>query len=80
MTTPESKAQAGEDVSPATQVKQALAGFMSDLGEFQNDIHRKLEKQEDRLKMLTKSKLTRPALSAAPVEAPHQKAAISLIL
>ena len=74
MTTPESKAQAGEDVSPATQVKQALAGFMSDLGEFQNDIHRKLEKQEDRLKMLTKSKLTRPALSAAPVEAPHQKA------
>lgn len=74
MTTPETKAQAGEDVSPATQVKQAMAGFMSDLGEFQTEIHRKLEKQEERLTMLTKSKLTRPALSAAPAEAPHQKA------
>ena len=74
MTTPETKAQAGEDVSPAHAVKQALAGFMGDLGEFQSDIQRKLEKQEERLTMLTKSKLTRPALSAAPVEAPHQKA------
>ena len=74
MTTPETKAQAGEDVSPAHAVKQALAGFMGDLGEFQSDIQRKLEKQEERLTMLTKTKLTRPALSAAPVEAPHQKA------
>jgi len=74
MTTPEAKAQAGEDVSPAHAVKQALAGFMGDLGQFQSDIQRKLEKQEERLTMLTKTKLTRPALSAGPAEAPHQKA------
>ncbi|MEM1234775.1 MAG: phage major capsid protein [Pseudomonadota bacterium] len=74
MTTPETKAQAGEDLSPAHAVKQALAGFMGDLGEFQSDIQRKLEKQEEKLTMLTKTKLTRPALAAGPVEAPHQKA------
>ncbi|MEM6276509.1 MAG: phage major capsid protein [Pseudomonadota bacterium] len=74
MTTPETKAQAGEDLSPAHAVKQALAGFMGDLGEFQSDIQRKLEKQEEKLTMLTKSKLTRPALASGPVEAPHQKA------
>ncbi|MEM1374156.1 MAG: phage major capsid protein [Pseudomonadota bacterium] len=74
MTTPETTAQAGEDLSPAHAVKQALAGFIGDLGEFQSDIQRKLEKQEEKLTMLTKSKLTRPALAAGPVEAPHQKA------
>ncbi|MEL6915565.1 MAG: phage major capsid protein [Pseudomonadota bacterium] len=72
--TPETKAQAGEDLSPALAVKQALAGFMGDLEAFQSDIQSKLDKQEEKLTMLTKTKLTRPALSAAPVEAPHQKA------
>ncbi|MEL6548790.1 MAG: phage major capsid protein [Pseudomonadota bacterium] len=72
--TPETKAQAGEDLSPAVAVKQALAGFMGDLEAFQSDIQSKLDKQEEKLTMLTKTKLTRPALSAAPVEAPHQKA------
>ncbi|MEO0677087.1 MAG: phage major capsid protein [Pseudomonadota bacterium] len=74
MTTPETKAQAGEDVSPAEAVKHALAGFVGDLGNFQSDIQRKLEKQEEKLTMLTKTKLSRPALSGAPLEAPHQKA------
>ncbi|MEM6729814.1 MAG: phage major capsid protein, partial [Pseudomonadota bacterium] len=74
MTTPETKAQAGEDLSPAHAVKQALQGFMGDLGTFQSEIQRKLEKQEERLTMLTKTKLSRPALAAAPLEAPHHKA------
>ncbi|MEM6479630.1 MAG: phage major capsid protein [Pseudomonadota bacterium] len=74
MTTPETKAQAGEDLSPAKAVKHALAGFMGDLGKFQTDIQRKFDKQEERLNMLTKTKLTRPALSSAAPEAPHKKA------
>ncbi|MCH2078080.1 MAG: phage major capsid protein [Rhodobacteraceae bacterium] len=74
MTTPETKAQAGEDLSPAQAVKQALSGFTGDLRDFQADIQTQLEKQEEKLTMLTKTKLTRPALSAAPVEVPHKKA------
>ena len=74
MTTPETKAQAGEDLSPAQAVKQALTGFMGDLSDFQADIQTQLEKQDEKLTMLTKTKLTRPALATAPAEVPHQKA------
>ncbi|MEL6608698.1 MAG: phage major capsid protein [Pseudomonadota bacterium] len=74
MSTPETKARAGGDVSPAVAVKQALSGFISDFNDFQSDIQSKLQKQEERLTMLDRKSLSRPALSAAPVEAPHQKA------
>jgi len=74
MSQTESKSRAGGDVpgseSAASEVKTALAGFISDI----ND---RLEKQEERMTMLDrKSQVTRrPALSAAASEdAPHQKA------
>ena len=64
--------------NPAAEVKTALAGFVSDIKEFQDDISTKLQQQEERLTMLDRKSLNpaaRPALSAAAdIEAPHQKA------
>lgn len=77
----ETKAQgqsAATGVTPAAEVKTALAGFMSDINAFHDDITTKLQQQEERLTMLDrKSNITaaRPHLAAAAdLEAPHQKA------
>ena len=77
----ETKSRAGEGVfgasHPVAEVNAAMAGFLSDLNVFQNDIKSKLIKQEERLTMLDRKSLNegRPALSAATSEgAPHQKA------
>ena len=62
---------------PVAELKTAMAGFVSDIRDFQNDIHKKLQQQEERLTMLDKKSVTlsRPALSGAAQEAaPHQKA------
>ncbi len=76
----ETKAQgntAATPASPAAEVKTALAGFMSDIKTFHQDIDTKLQQQEERLTMLDRKSLTtgRPALAiSAELEAPHQKA------
>ena len=81
----ETKAQgqsAVTGVTPAAEVKTALAGFMSDINAFHNDISTKLQQQEERLTMLdrkshitSQSTAARPHLAAAAdLEAPHQKA------
>ncbi len=81
----ETKAQgqsAATGVTPAAEVKTALAGFMSDINAFHDDISTKLQQQEERLTMLdrksnftSKSPAARPHLAAASdLEAPHQKA------
>ncbi|WP_434286758.1 phage major capsid protein [Celeribacter sp. SCSIO 80788] len=71
------------DLAPnlTREVKIALAGFMSDLNDFQTDIKSKLQKQEERLTMLDRKShtyagnLTRPALSAAQeVDMSHKSA------
>ncbi|MEL7459776.1 MAG: phage major capsid protein [Pseudomonadota bacterium] len=74
MSQSEITSRAGGDVpgpdSPASEVKTALAGFISDINE-------RLHKQEERLTMLDRKSHAgrRPALSAAANEtAPHQKA------
>jgi len=81
MSKTETKAQVGTDLSdglsPAAEVKSAMAGFVSDLKDFQTDIKFKLQQQEERLTMLDRKSvnLGRPALaSSAEGEAPHQKA------
>ncbi|MHA6268035.1 phage major capsid protein [Aliiroseovarius sp. CAU 1755] len=75
-TGPDSGPVAG--LTPAAEVKTALAGFMSDINTFHDDISTKLQQQEERLTMLDrKSQITaaRPHLAAAAdLEAPHQKA------
>ena len=63
--------------SPMHEVKSAMTGFISEFNEFQHDIQVKLQKQEERIAMLTTKTLThaRPALSAkTDAGAPHKKA------
>lgn len=82
MTTPEHKARAGEDmsqgVSPAQELKSAMAGFVTDFRDFTTDIQTKLKEQDDRMTKLDRKSMiagARPVLAAAAtVEAPHQKA------
>ena len=77
MSKTEMRSRAGEDVSPVRDMKTALAEFVSDIKDFQHDIHEKFNKQEERLTMLDRKNMTaaRPALAAAAQEgAPHEKA------
>jgi HK97 family phage major capsid protein len=89
MSKTETKARAGTGVSdmsaknslttrgPATEVKTALAGFMSDLKDFQTEIKSKFQEQEERLTMLDRKShnFGRPALSVAQeVDMSHKSA------
>ncbi|MCB1337039.1 MAG: phage major capsid protein [Maritimibacter sp.] len=81
MSKTETKAQGRTDapagLSPAAEVKTAMAGFMSDIKAFHDDINSRLQQQEERLTMLDRKSLktSRPALAAAAdLDAPHQKA------
>ncbi|MDP2581274.1 phage major capsid protein [Shimia thalassica] len=73
----ETKSRTGEGVSPVSEVKSAVTGFMSDFKDFKDDIHQRLHKQEERLTMLDRKSQTfaRPALAVeTDFEAPHKKA------
>ena len=77
----ETKARAGEDLSPAlhpgAEVKSAMAGFVNAFKGFQDDVKLSLKQQEERLTMLDRKTMTyaRPALSAnAEVDLSHKKA------
>jgi HK97 family phage major capsid protein len=81
MSTPETKARAGQSMpgadTAALDMKSALSGFLSDFRDFQDDFKQKLQTQEERLNMLDRKTMIagRPArATAADVEAPHQKA------
>jgi len=63
--------------APLVEVKEAIGGFLSEFSQFQNDLNVKLQKQEERIAMLTTKTMThaRPALSAdIDQAAPHKKA------
>lgn len=71
---------------PAHEVKTALAGFMSDLKDFQTEIKSKLQDQEERLTMLDRKShtfgraVTRPALSATQeVDMSHKSAFVTYV-
>lgn len=81
----ETKARAGEALSPALQsaltpsaeVKTALEGFLSAFKGFQAEVKQELQHQEERLTMLDRKQMSfgRPALAtSAEVEVPHKKA------
>ena len=81
MTETETKSSGGDLVPKGTdatsEVKSALAGFLNEFSQFQNDINVKFAKQEERISMLNTKTMThlRPALSAQIDEgAPHKKA------
>ncbi len=74
MSKTETKAQGH---GPAAEVKTALAGFMSEIKNFQDEIHTELEQQKERLTMLDRKSTSfgRPQLAAnADLDAPHKKA------
>ena len=82
MTETETKSSGGGAPVPnapdaTSEVKSALAGFLNEFSQFQDDMTTKLAKQEERISMLNTKTMThlRPALSAATNEgAPHKKA------
>ncbi len=77
MNTSETKARAGEDLSPADELKSALTDFVTDFKDFSNGMNAKLQKQEERMNKLDRKTMIagRPVLAAAAdIEAPHQKA------
>ena len=77
MSKPDASARAGEDLSPAEDLKSALGDFVSEFKSFSTGIDAKLQKQEERMNKLDRKSagLSRPMLStAAETEAPHQKA------
>jgi HK97 family phage major capsid protein len=68
---------AGPETAPLSEVKAALSGFLNEFNEFQDDLNVKLQKQEERIAMLSTKTMThlRPALSTeADASAPHRKA------
>jgi len=81
MTETETKSSGGDLVpkgpDATSEMKSALAGFLNEFSQFQNDINVKFAKQEERISMLNTKTMThlRPALSAQIDEgAPHKKA------
>ena len=77
MSKTETRARAGDGVSPVQGMKSAMAGFVSDLKDFQSDINKRLQQQEEKMTMFERKStaLKRPYLSAGETqEAPHQKA------
>lgn len=76
----EKEIRAGEitpGLSPAAEVKTAMAGFLKEFSSFQVDVKQSLQHQKERLTMLQKKTMAwgRPALSAVPEEnAPHHQA------
>jgi HK97 family phage major capsid protein len=63
--------------APLTELKSSIGGFLSEFNSFQDDIRVKLQKQDERIAMLTTKTMThaRPALSAEiDTGAPHKKA------
>ena len=61
--------------APGSEVKTALTGFLNEFNGFRADIQSVLKEQEERLTMLDRKTIARPALSAAVDAAqPHQKA------
>ena len=81
MTETETKSSGGDLVPRAldatAEVKSALAGFLNEFSQFQDDMTMKLAKQEERISMLNTKTMThlRPALSAhVDTGAPHKKA------
>ncbi len=78
MSDPEMNSRAGEDLSPAQELKSALADFVAGFQSHRAATDQRFQQQEERLTMYERKSLSRaarPALSSAVLEsAPHEKA------
>ena len=73
----EMQSRTGGDVSPVRDVTRAVEGFTQELKNFQDEIHNRIQKQEEKMSKLDRKTFQsgRPALSmAAELSAPHEKA------
>ena len=71
------KARAGEGLSPAQDVSEAMQGFVTEFKGFQAELQTKFQQTEERLTMLDRKTMTaaRPQLAGGVDQgAPHQKA------
>ncbi|WP_299041153.1 phage major capsid protein [uncultured Tateyamaria sp.] len=77
MSKTEIKARAGEGLSPAQDVAEAVQGFVTEFKGFQAELQTKLQQTEERLTMLDRKNMTAartPLAGAVDAGAPHQKA------
>ncbi|APX13705.1 phage major capsid protein [Tateyamaria omphalii] len=77
MSKTEIKARAGEGLSPAQDIAEAMNSFVNELKGFKADIQTKLQQTEERLTMLDRKNMTAartPLAGAVETGAPHQKA------
>ncbi|WP_299614226.1 phage major capsid protein [uncultured Tateyamaria sp.] len=77
MSKTEIKARAGEGLSPAQDVAEAVQGFVTEFKGFQAELQSKLQQTEERLTMLDRKNMTAtrtPLAGAVELGAPHQKA------
>ena len=77
MSKTEHKARAGEGLSPAQDVSEAMQGFVHEFKGFQADLTTKLQQTEERLTMLDRKTMTAarsPLAGGVDHAAPHQKA------
>lgn len=80
--TPDTKSGAGDALSPAEDLTDAVTHFVRDFSDFSSAINVKLQKQDERMNKLDRKTLlaARPALSTSgSVEAPHQKAFVTYL-
>jgi len=72
-----SEAKAVEGAGHTADLKESMLGFVSELKSFQNQVHNRLQAQEDRMTLLDRKTALRgrsPLSIQAEGEAPHQKA------
>ena len=77
MSKTEIKARAGEGLSPAEDVAEAMQGFVTEFKGFQAELQTKFQQTEERLTMLDRKNMTAartPLAGGVDHGAPHQKA------
>lgn len=77
MSKTEIKARAGEGLSPAQDVAEAVQDFVMEFKGFQSELQTKLQQTEERLTMLDRKNMTAartPLARSVELGAPHQKA------
>lgn len=69
--------RAGKDLPAVSELKASLSGFLNDVRGFRDEIHHRLQQQEEKMIMFERKTiaLARPHLAAGPEgHAPHRKA------
>ena len=77
MSKTDAAARAGEGLSPAQEVAEAVMGFVTEFKGYEAELQTRLQQTEERLTMLDRKTMTAartPLAGAAEIEAPRQKA------